>query len=111
MASEDGKEEAFNPRRRLCPDGGCIGIIGGDGKCTICGRTDSGSPAPSTEEQALAEDAHLPPEDDFGDDAASNEEEPGATFDPHRRLCSDDTCIGVIGSDDRCSVCGKPAKG
>ena len=25
--------------RRLCPDGGCIGVIGKDGKCKECGRS------------------------------------------------------------------------
>lgn len=25
-----------------------------------------------------------------------------------RTLCSDESCIGVIGSDGRCKECGKP---
>ena len=29
----------------------------------------------------------------------------------NRRLCSDDNCIGVIGSDGRCKECGKPYEG
>jgi len=38
------KPEARGPdddweRRELCPDGGCNGVIGADGKCTVCGRT------------------------------------------------------------------------
>jgi hypothetical protein len=28
-----------------------------------------------------------------------------------RRLCSDGTCIGVIGPDGRCKECGKPYTG
>jgi hypothetical protein len=28
-------------------------------------------------------------------------------FDPDRRLCTDETCLGVIGLDGRCSVCGR----
>jgi hypothetical protein len=28
-----------------------------------------------------------------------------------RKLCSDGTCIGVIGSDGRCKECGKPYTG
>jgi hypothetical protein len=23
--------------RALCPDGACIGVIGADGRCTVCG--------------------------------------------------------------------------
>lgn len=25
--------------RRLCPDGNCIGILGEDGRCVICGKS------------------------------------------------------------------------
>jgi TM2 domain-containing membrane protein YozV len=32
-----GAEEAFY-RRRLCPDEACIGVIGSDNKCSICGH-------------------------------------------------------------------------
>ena len=28
-----------------------------------------------------------------------------------RKLCSDGTCIGVIGADNRCKECGKPYSG
>ena len=28
-----------------------------------------------------------------------------------RRLCSDEACIGVIGSDGRCKECGRPYEG
>ncbi len=28
-----------------------------------------------------------------------------------RRLCSDESCIGVIGPDGRCKECGRPAEG
>ena len=28
-----------------------------------------------------------------------------------RKLCSDGTCIGVIGADGRCRECGKPYTG
>jgi hypothetical protein len=29
-------------RRTLCPDGTCTGVLGGDGRCKVCGRS-SGS--------------------------------------------------------------------
>jgi hypothetical protein len=29
----------------------------------------------------------------------------------NRTLCSDESCIGVIGPDGRCKECGKPFKG
>ena len=40
---------------------------------------------------------------------------PGAASDAsewnQRRLCSDESCIGVIGPDGRCRECGKPYAG
>ena len=30
--------------RRLCPDGACIGVIGPDGTCRVCGRVDDAGP-------------------------------------------------------------------
>jgi hypothetical protein len=28
----------FDPNRRLCPDGSCVGVIGAEGICTVCGQ-------------------------------------------------------------------------
>lgn len=49
---EDEEEDSLDPstpsrlgaakdwhQRKLCPDGGCVGVIGADGKCKACGRT------------------------------------------------------------------------
>jgi hypothetical protein len=99
--NENELDPAFDSSRRLCPDGDCVGVIGQDGKCSECGRAASGEPAPDepvateTADDAVAETAPRP-----NDDGA---------FDPNRRLCTDDACIGVIGEDGRCKVCDKPA--
>ena len=39
----------FDAKRRLCPDGACIGIIGPNGRCSECGRAagDAGEAAAS----------------------------------------------------------------
>jgi hypothetical protein len=29
---------AFDPTRRLCDDGSCVGVVGADGVCRVCGR-------------------------------------------------------------------------
>lgn len=106
MAAIDDNETEFNPQRKLCPDGSCVGIIGSDGKCTVCGRLDPGGDAPLApaawdgEDDATADDAPL------GEASADG----SSGFDSKRRLCSDDTCIGVIGPDNRCTECGKPAE-
>ena len=105
MASESEKESTFNPQRRLCPDGSCIGILGSDGKCTVCGTYDpdaAGVPPPVPLAGTASDETSGEP-----DESETNESVSG--FDPNRRLCGDDNCIGVIGEDDRCRLCGKPA--
>jgi len=105
---QEDQGTGFDPKRRLCPDGACIGVIAADGKCTVCGMGDDGSPQPDPEAAEPPDQDELPSEIEQevadGDRPAS-----GSSFDPKRRLCSDGTCIGVIGSNNRCSVCGKPA--
>jgi len=87
--------------RDLCPDGACVGVIGPDGTCKVCGRA-----APNWGEErkrGLAEPA----------DADADADDAPAIAGPHggwgeRTLCSDGACIGVIGPDGRCKVCGTP---
>ena len=101
-------------QRQLCPDGGCIGIIGPDGTCKVCGRV-----APDWGDERrrglIAADVG---EDGAGDDADADADElspsaPAALGEVaewnRRRLCSNGGCIGVIGPDGTCKVCGKPA--
>jgi hypothetical protein len=97
--------------RQLCPDGGCIGVIGPDGTCKVCGRA-----APNWGDERRR--GTLPVEDD--DEAASGSDEspdavaevrPGAqpSGDPDWAVCPDGACTGVIEVSGRCSVCGRQA--
>lgn len=98
--SENENDSDFDTKRRLCPDGSCVGVIGPDGKCSECGRM--------ADEQTANEALSSAEGDDHvvkADARASAD----AGFDPARRLCSDEACIGIIGDDGRCKVCGKPA--
>ncbi len=99
--------------RRLCPDESCIGIIGPDGRCTECGR-----PADLDSEQIPPDDLAHPtvdqrPEPPPAPSAAETEEtagrpEPVEDDDwQSRRLCPDESCIGIIGPDGRCTECGR----
>ncbi len=95
-------------KRTLCSDGNCIGIIGDDGYCRECGKPeDPNDPArsePGTSDAGEA--AGLPDEpDDAGPD--SEPVEPDAYW-QDRQLCSDESCIGVIGAAGRCKECGQP---
>jgi|KBSMisStaDraftv2_1062788.scaffolds.fasta_scaffold557462_2 hypothetical protein len=113
-------EGKFDSHRRLCPDGACIGVIGDDGRCRVCGRAASGGPAPAGFVAAggdAASDGDLG--DDWTDDEPSTESggvgaggakaAASGGFDPARRLCPDGSCIGVIGADGNCTVCGQKA--
>lgn len=88
-------------KRTLCSDEACVGVIGLDGKCKECGRpyedklperhsTSSVQAAPIEEQKPVSAD-----EADSDNDWEK------------RILCSDESCIGVIGPDGRCKECGK----
>jgi hypothetical protein len=110
-------------QRLLCPDGNCIGIIGADGRCKVCGLKYEGEmPLPVAEadgDEDQAGEPHAPadqPETDENVQAADDppnglaaSEEAGDWED--RTLCIDESCIGVVGPDGHCKECGKPYKG
>jgi hypothetical protein len=115
--------------REVCPDGGCVGVIGADGTCKVCGRV---SPTWDNErERGMVVDGADPSldpagdddedEDDFDDDGddegdeegADGEAPPAASGEEHewtqRKLCPDGACVGVIAANGTCTVCGKSA--
>ncbi|MDB4982487.1 MAG: hypothetical protein JWM82_3239 [Myxococcales bacterium] len=98
---EADAEPSFDPtRRRLCADGACVGVIGDDGRCRVCGRTEAQAAA-GEDSPALAEVDGAP---------AVDGEIPADGFDAKRRLCDDGACVGVIGDDGACRVCGRRAQ-
>jgi hypothetical protein len=103
--------------RQLCPDGSCVGVIGPEGTCKVCGRV-----APDWGDERRR--GLVAPEDDGSEKAADNDQNDQDEISPsapavlgevaewqRRRLCGDGACIGVIGPDGRCKACGKPASG
>jgi len=107
--------EKFDPsRRRLCPDGSCVGLLDESGRCKECGRSASGAAEPevgspafddSSEEVGFDVDRDVdqaPGQDGDLDNLAAS-----GDFDPKRKLCPDGACVGVIGADGRCGVCGQ----
>jgi len=111
-------QASFDPsKRRLCPDGACIGVIGDDGRCRVCGRTGSGgakdaAPAGFVPAAEVDDDDEHDDEDDADEEAANANtggegKAAAGAFDPNRRLCPDGGCIGVIGPDGVCTVCGQ----
>jgi len=92
-------------QRQLCPDGGCVGVIGSDGVCKVCGRAAPGwgderrrGMRDEEEVEQEVEKAKVLAEPSGPDDFES------------RALCPDGNCIGVIGDDGHCRVCGREAE-
>jgi len=116
MANSDSSWD----QRILCNDGNCIGIIGADGRCKICGLPYDGDLFPSMADSAVvdddgdgsAADQPMTADDDFADDDPADDDSqigPDESEDSweNRILCVDESCIGVVGPDGRCKVCGK----
>ena len=101
-------EDGFDPvERQLCPDESCIGIIAPDGRCKVCGKqaaegSSSSGPVPAPDQTAEAAPDE-PPTPEASEAAPSGDEGEFAG----RQLCPDGACIGVIGPDGRCKVCGQ----
>ena len=92
--------------RKLCPDGACMGVAGPDGKCTMCGATVPGAQkGPSSTSEDEVESA---PEPETVSETSSAAKEESGSFDQGRKLCPDGACIGLIGKDGKCKVCGTP---
>ena len=89
-------EESGIEDREVCPDGSCVGVIGDDGRCGTCG-----SPREASTDAFAAAPAPTPPA------AMDPEAETEADLDPDARVpCWDDRCVGILGEDGRCGICG-----
>jgi rubredoxin len=128
--SEDGDEETPMDleweQRTLCSDESCIGVIGPDGRCKECGLPYTGGSSENIEQtpaesdfEDVAEDEDADENEDVAEDedvdedmeefSEDGDEETPTDFEwEQRTLCSDESCIGVIGPDGRCKECGKP---
>lgn len=107
MAETETKTEAeteigFDPNRRLCPDGACVGVIGPEGRCTICAR--AADAAGDVDDAAAGPDDARAAEPGEGTAPATS-----GGFDSSRRLCDDGSCVGVVGPDGACGTCGRKA--
>jgi hypothetical protein len=115
--SKDDIDKAWE-NRVLCSDESCIGIIGPDGRCKECGLPFEGE-LPADLATGAADDSV---ETSSASSQPSPEEHPSETEQvsaqdsaedewSKRTLCSDESCIGVIGPDGRCKECGKAYTG
>jgi hypothetical protein len=111
--SSTSKEDAFDARRRLCPDGACIGVLDQSGRCKVCGLNTGATGAASAVSPATAPEPIDDPEDATHEEPmeAAPLDDGETAFDPARRLCPDGSCTGVLGADGRCKVCGRTGEG
>ena len=93
--------------RTLCNDDSCIGVIGPDGRCKECGKPFEGEFTPVADSGEYIDTADETPDydEDYSEEDLDNDGDPDWE---NRTLCSDESCIGVIGPDGRCKECGKP---
>jgi len=96
--------------RTLCSDESCIGVIGTDGRCKECGKPYEGFTPPPVASEAADTDTSQEEVDPVADEI-DGPEDTETHFDDsweNRTLCSDESCIGVIGPDGLCKECGRP---
>ncbi len=116
------EETPFDSKRRLCPDGACVGVLGADGRCSVCRRTESAASAAadieSTDDDAAADlmpastsalPSSLSSVSASSSALSSGSSSPASGFDAKRRLCDDGSCVGVVGADGVCGTCGRRA--
>lgn len=107
-------------QRLLCPDGGCVGVIGDDGLCKVCGRAapnwgDERKRGLEADADATDDEEYEYEDEDEGEEYEDDDEddEPASVAPAEvgewkeRKLCPDGGCVGVIGDDNKCRVCGK----
>lgn len=109
------EESSFDSgTRRLCPDGACIGVLNAEGVCGECRRKFGADAIAAANANGDGQTwAVMDAADGLtGTDESSAGSATGAggsAFDPDRRLCPDGSCIGVIGANGTCTVCGRVA--
>lgn len=110
MHQEDDHIEMDWDNRRLCPDGTCVGTIGPDLTCRICGTPFDPNEDPlGSPEAPSSVSEHAPEMESEEEEQLSEEEDPGDEGEDgweERELCPDGSCIGTLGDDGHCRVCG-----
>jgi hypothetical protein len=103
VSDESLKDEVIDfDRRRLCSDGACTGVLDEEGRCKVCGLADDGTQvAPA----ARPDDDESDADADERDEGENDDARTAADADD-RKLCPDGACIGLIGPDGKCKVCG-----
>lgn len=101
------KQESISSKdweqRHLCPDGSCLGVLGPDGICRICGRRGEAAAASTSDSDSTYEEETTSEKYEYEDQNGSADD----PFGPDRKLCPDGGCIGILDSKGRCKICGR----
>ena len=91
--------------RILCGDGRCIGLINKDGRCTECGRTlEEARKEAGFWQKLRGKNGNATSDFSRQYDIPDPEGEPIDL--ENRTLCFDESCIGIMGPDGKCTECG-----
>jgi hypothetical protein len=93
--------------RVLCGDDACIGTIGPDRRCKLCGRPYEGDAEVGTGAPESGADTGVEAAQPEADASSEETATAGAQPEGERTCCPDDACVGIIGPDGVCGVCGK----
>ena len=113
MGKDNDSRDLDWENRVLCSDESCIGVIGADGCCKECAKPYEGE-LPITFSKPTDQVRPSPPPAPDAEGPVPGEDDPQTMAQPadsddeweQRTLCSDESCIGVIGGDGRCKECG-----
>ncbi len=95
--------------RALCSDESCIGVLGPDGRCKVCGR--AGAKAAGAEAAGAETAGAVENNQDTPAEAAAEVAKVDDSDFAERELCPDDACIGVLDKGGRCNLCGAAKPG
>ena len=104
-------EDEFH-HRQLCSDGACVGVLDSEGVCKECGMVGAETTTDPRLRAFKKDDVETPaPEEAVRTRPVQGEtgsEDLPEDFE-NRRLCPDGACIGLVGADGTCGVCGAVA--
>lgn len=97
LQSEEPAEVEECGERIPCPDESCLGTLGEDGLCRLCGMGTRACLEPEQGSWALEEEPERPSQLRSGEDEELKEE---------RVCCSDESCVGTVDEEGYCRICG-----
>jgi hypothetical protein len=94
----------------LCGDDSCIGTVGPDKRCKVCGNPYEGDVEVRSEPPPAQKDGGPETPPGSADDAPAKDRPGEDHAAPGTRVCCpDDACVGIIGPNGACGICGKSA--